>query len=107
LELLVHDDIPKQKMITERSIDFHHQFAIPVVASNNSYYIEKEDKYTQDVIMALGKGYEIENPDRPTLIAGDYSFLSEEEMQMLFGYLPSAIENTGKIADMVNIEIPM
>lgn len=28
-------------------------------------------------------------------------------MQTLFGYLPSAIENTGKIADMVDIEIPM
>jgi DNA polymerase-3 subunit alpha len=31
--------------------------------------------------------------------------LSEEEMQMLFGYLPEALENTKKIADRVNIEI--
>ncbi len=55
--------------------------------------------------MALGTGHEIENPDRPTLIAGNYSFLTEEDMQEIFGYLPEAIENTQKIADMVDIEI--
>jgi len=71
----VHDDVPKQKTITEKSIALHEAYNIPVVATNNCYYIEKEDKDTQDIIMALGKGYEVENPDRPTLIGGDYSFL--------------------------------
>jgi DNA polymerase-3 subunit alpha len=33
--------------------------------------------------------------------------LSEEEMQVIFGYIPSALENTQKIADRVDIEIPM
>lgn len=36
---------------------------------------------------------------------GDYSFLSEENMIEQFGYLPEALENTQKIADMVDIEI--
>jgi DNA polymerase III alpha subunit len=31
--------------------------------------------------------------------------LTEEEMQVLFGFIPEALENTAKIADMVNIEI--
>ena len=55
--------------------------------------------------MALGTGHEIENPDRPTLTRGDYSFLSEEEMTEIFGYIPEALENTGKIADMIDIKI--
>ena len=55
--------------------------------------------------MALGTGHEIENPDRPTLMNGDYSFLNEEDMQEIFGYLPEALENTQKIADMVDISI--
>lgn len=33
--------------------------------------------------------------------------LSEEEMQIIFGYIPSALENTQKIADRVDIDIPM
>jgi DNA polymerase-3 subunit alpha len=39
------------------------------------------------------------------LINWDYSFLSEDDMQMLFGFIPEALENTKKIADKINIEI--
>ncbi len=105
LELLYHDDIPKQKLITDKLIEINKKYSIPVVACQNCYYINKEDKVTQDIIKALWTWHELENPDRPTLINWDYSFASEEEMQMLFGFLPEALENTVKIAEMVNIKI--
>ena len=105
LELLYHDDIPKQKLITDTLIELHKNYNIPVVAANNCFYVDREDKKTQDVIMALGTGHELENPDRPTMMHGDYSFLDSEDMQMMFGFLPEAIENTKRIADMVDIEI--
>lgn len=105
LELLYHDDIPKQNFVTDEIIKISKKYEIPVVACNNCYYINKEDKKTQDVIMALWTWHEIENPDRPTLINWDYSFLSEEEMQTIFWFIPEALENTEKIADMVDIEI--
>lgn len=105
LELLYHDDIPKQKVVTDKLIELHKKYNLNVVATNNSYYIEKEDKNTQDVIQALWTWHEIENPDRKTLINWDYSFFSEEEMQMLFGFIPEALENTSRIAEMVNINI--
>ncbi|MCH8518427.1 DNA polymerase III subunit alpha [Candidatus Gracilibacteria bacterium] len=107
LELLYHSDIPKQEFITEKLIELHKKYEYPLVACQNVYYVEKEDKKTQDVIMALGTGHEVENPDRPTLIRGEYHFSSQEEMQMQFGFLPSALENTQKIADRVDISISM
>lgn len=102
---MYHLDIPKQELITKKLIEIGQNYDIPLVACQNSYYVEKEDKTTQDVIMALGTGHEIENPDRPSLTAGDYSFLDEESMQEIFGYIPEALENTKKIADMVDIQI--
>lgn len=105
LELLYHRDIPKQQLVTDKMVEIGQKYHIPLVACQNSYYIEKDDKTTQDIIMALGTGHEIENPDRKSLIAGDYSFLSEEQMQEIFGYLPDALENTQKIADMIDIQI--
>ena len=105
LELLDHSDIPKQALVTKELIRIGQKYNIPLVAAQNCYYIDKQDKETQDIIMALWTGHEIENPDRPTMINWDYSFLSEENMQMLFGYIPEALENTKKIADRVNIEI--
>ncbi|MBB1564739.1 DNA polymerase III subunit alpha [Candidatus Gracilibacteria bacterium] len=105
LELLYHDDIPKQNFVTDELIKISKRFDIPVAACNNCYYIEKQDKKTQDIIMAMGTGHEIENPDRPTMMNGDYSFLTEQEMQTIFGFMPEALENTQKIADMVDIKI--
>ncbi len=107
LEILYHEDIPKQKLITEKLIELGNKYDIPLVAAHNVYYVERDDKKTQDIIMALGTGHEIENPDRPTLMQGDYSFVWEEDMQEFFGYIPEAIENTQKIADMVDIHIEM
>lgn len=105
LEILYHLDIPKQELITKKLIEIGQKYDIPLVACQNSYYVDPEDKTTQDVIMALGTGHEIENPDRPSLMQWDYSFLSEEQMQEIFGYIPEALENTRKIADMVDIKI--
>jgi DNA polymerase-3 subunit alpha len=53
LELIYHEDIPRQRMITDRLIDLAKAHSIPVVATNNCYYIDKSDKTTQDVIQAL------------------------------------------------------
>jgi len=105
LELIYHDDIPKQQLITDTLIELSKKYDLQVVATNNCYYIDKEDKKTQDVIMALWTWHELENPDRPTLINWDFSFLTEEEMQTLFWFIPEALENTNKIAQMVNMEI--
>ena len=105
IELLYHDDIPKQKIVTNKLIALSEKHNIPVVATANSYYVNKDDKKNQDVIMALWTGHELENPDRPTMMNWDHSFLTEEEMQMLFGFIPEALDNTKKIADMIDIEI--
>ena len=105
VELLYHDDIPKQRYVTDYLIDLHRKYGFKVVACNNCYYIEKEDKTTQDIIMALWRWDIIENPDRKTLINWDYSFLDEEEMSSMFWFIPSSISNTQEICDKVDIHI--
>lgn len=102
---MYHDDVPKQNFITNTLIEYHKKHDLEVVATNSCYYLDEKDKKTQDIIMALGTGHELENPDRKTLINGNYAFKDEEEMQQLFGFIPSALSNTQKIADMVSIEI--
>jgi DNA polymerase III subunit alpha len=105
LELLYHDDIPKQRLVTDYIIELHKKHSFKVIAANDCYYIEKEDKKTQDIIKALWTGHQIDNPDRPTLMNWDYSFLSEEEMQMLFWFIPESLINTQEIADKIDIKI--
>ncbi len=105
LEILEHKDIPKQDLVSSRIIELHKKYHIPLVATNNCYYIEKEDKTTQDIIMSLWTGHEVENPDRNTLMNWDYSFLSPSEMAKIFWHIPESLENTLKILDSIDIKI--
>ena len=105
LELIYHEDIPKQKLVTDKLIKINSKYNINVVATNTCFYINKDDKKSQDVIMALWTGHEIKNPDRSTMINWDYSMLSEEQMQIIFWFIPEALSNTVKIANSIHIEI--
>jgi DNA polymerase-3 subunit alpha len=53
LELLDHRDIPKQDVVTNKLVEINKNYGIPVVACQNTYYINPEDKETQDIIQAL------------------------------------------------------
>jgi DNA polymerase-3 subunit alpha len=55
-------------LVTKELIRISEKYGVLVIAAQNTYYINREDNKTQDVIKALGTGHEIENPDRPTLI---------------------------------------
>jgi len=53
LELIYHDDVPKQRFVTDKLIELNSKYNISVVATNNCFYIEKTDAKTQDVIKLI------------------------------------------------------
>lgn len=77
-----------------------------VVATNNVYYIEESDAEARDLFSCIGDGRSLEDPDRPTLIDGNYALRSGQEMEELFAHIPEAIRNTTEINDKIRIDIP-
>ena len=81
---------------------------IPVVATNDFHYIEKGDAEAQDVLLCVQMGKFLVETDRLRMVdTPDYYLKSAEEMIEAFKELPEAIENTVKIADMCDLEIPL
>jgi DNA polymerase III subunit alpha len=70
------------------------------------HYARIEDAEAQDFLSCIGSGRRLDDPDRRTLIDGNYALRPAEEMQELFAYAPEACENTMKIMEMIDIEIP-
>jgi DNA polymerase-3 subunit alpha len=64
-----------------------------------------EDAEVQDMMSAVASGRELDDPDRSTLMNGDYSIRPSREMEELFVYAPRAYENTARIADMIDLVI--
>ena len=106
LEIGEHPDRGSQWAYNQRLVELSKLSGAPLVGTNDVHYAHIDDAEAQDFLSCIGSGRRLDDPDRKTLIDGNYALRSAEEMQELFAYAPEACENTLKIADMIDIEIP-
>ena len=104
LELQNHG-IPEQKFVNQSLVRIGKELDIPLVATNDIHYINAEDATAHDILLCIQTGKTVSDPDRMRYEGGQFFLKSEDEMRALFPYAPEAIENTGKIADMCNVDI--
>ncbi|MEX1014317.1 MAG: DNA polymerase III subunit alpha [Candidatus Paceibacterota bacterium] len=98
---------PHGKEIHESILELSKRLDIPVVATNDSHYIDREDQTAHEILLAIQTNNELENKDRFSLKEFDISLRSPEEMIEEFKDIPEAIENTIKIAEKCNVEIEL
>ncbi len=89
--LVIEDDIENAL------IDMAYEYDIPLVATNDCFFPNKEMFEAHDVLLCIAAGAYVSQTDRRQLTAEHY-FKSPEEMYELFADLPEAIENTINIA---------
>ena len=105
LEVQHHANIPEQKKVNKAIYALAKKTGAPVVATQDSHYLRKEDAEAQDVLMGINTGNTIDESGRLSMKDDDFSLRSSEEMRELFADHPEAIENTMKIADMCDVKI--
>ena len=107
LELGAHAALPEQKIINKALIELSQKTGAPIVATNDIHYVKKEDREAQDILVSVQTGSTVNDGERMTMKNEDFSMKSVEEMLAFFPEHPEAIENSEKIADIVDIQIPM
>ncbi len=103
LEIQDHG-MPEQKRINPLMIKLSKELDIPLVATNDVHYIEKEDNEVQDVIACISTKTTIDDPTRFKMDTDQAYLKTPEEMAELFAHIPEALENTVKIAQKCNEE---
>ncbi len=108
LEIQRHPNSEDLDKINHELIKLSRKFAIPIVATNDVHYVNKEDAYAQEILLCIQTQRTILEKNRPISMIDipDFYFKSAAEMKGIFIDLPEAIENTLKIADKCNLEIP-
>ena len=97
--------IPELERINQELIAMSSELDIPLVATNDVHYINREDASTHDLLMCIGTNTTIYD-DKRMKMAGDFFYLrSPEEMAELYRDIPQALENTEHIAGMCNLEL--
>ncbi len=107
LEIQQHENLQDQTAINPFIVQLSKETNIPLVATQDSHYLHKEDAHAHDVLLAVQTGNKITDTNRLSMRDNDYSFLNGEEMAEKFKDMPEAIENTALIADRCNLELTL
>ena len=99
-----NNGVPEQVMANQKLIMLSRELNIPLVATNDTHYLKKEDSYTHEILLCMQTGKKLTDPDRMKFQTNEFYLKSPEEMADYFKAFPEAIENTVKIADKCNFE---
>jgi len=108
IELQRHPNVDDLDRVNKDLVNLAKKYAVPLVATNDIHYLNSDDAYAQEVLLCIQTQRTIIEKDRSMSMydVPDYFFKTEGDMRDAFSDLPEAVENTNKIADMCNVEIP-
>lgn len=108
IELMRHNQEDENR-VNGALIDLARKHQVKTIASNNVFYINKEDANAHDILLCVrdgekqstpigrGRGYRFGLPNQ------DYYFKSGDEMKQLFSDYPEAISNISEVVDKIEI----
>ncbi len=104
LEIMRHP-MPEMDAVNPRLVELGRELDIPLVATNDTHYINQEDASAHDLLLCIGTNATV-NDEKRLRMPGDFYYLkSPEEMAAAYRDLPDAVENAGRIAEMCNLEL--
>lgn len=96
--------IEEQKRILPLLYKLSHETGIPLVATNDAHYINKEDSLMQRVLLCIQTGKTLDEPNGMGFATDEFYIKSGDQMAELFKAEPSAISNTLEIAERCNVD---
>jgi DNA polymerase-3 subunit alpha len=98
---------PEQEIINKGLQELSREFGVPLVATQDSHYLEPEDNEAQDIMVCVQTGKTVDDPKRLDMRGLDVSFASPQRMAEWFKDIPDALENTAKLADTVDLQLDL
>lgn len=107
LEVQHNPNIPKQRVVNENIFTLGKEMGVPIIATNDVHYVEKDDNKYQDILLCIQTKRLLSDSDRMSMMDEDFSFTSAEEMKNNFLDHPEVVENTLKVAEKCNFEMKL
>jgi DNA polymerase-3 subunit alpha len=116
IELQRHNILEQQK-INQVLLGFAKKYGVPVIATNDSHYTDKDDANAHDILLCINTGEKQATPGYDDIVNDDlntrnrrfkfpndqFYFKTTEEMKSLFSDVPESIDNTNLIVDRVEV----
>jgi DNA polymerase-3 subunit alpha len=97
--------IAEQVRTIPQLLDIAKKLQAPLLATNDSHYVHKEDAVAHDALLCVQTGTTIDDPNRFKFHGDEFYLKTADEMRRLFDELPEACDNTLWVAERCNVEI--
>jgi DNA polymerase-3 subunit alpha len=116
IEIQRHN-IKEQELINNTLMKFSKKYNVPVIATNDSHYVDKSDANAHDILLCINTGEKQSTPGFDDFVNDEiqvknrrfkfpneqFYFKTTEEMSQLFSDIPESLDNTNAIVDKVEI----
>lgn len=104
LEIQDHG-LEKQQQVNPRLVALSKRLTIPLVATNDCHYLQKEDARAHDILLCIGTGSTVNETSRLKYDTDQFYLKGEEEMLQTFREMPDAVHRTLEIAERCHFKI--
>jgi len=104
LEIQDHH-LEQDKRLTPALNRLSHETGLPLVATNDSHYLRKEDARAHEILLCVQTGKTVSDPNRMRWNTPDFYLKTRDEMMELFGELEDAVDRTWEIAQRCNVKL--
>ncbi|XOU95035.1 MAG: DNA polymerase III subunit alpha [Candidatus Kerfeldbacteria bacterium] len=107
LEVQHNPSIDHQAKVNEKIFTLGKELDIPIVATNDVHYLNKEDDEIHDILICLQTKRKQKDTDRMSYMGEDFSLKSADNMKLAFPNHPEVISNTLKVMERCNVELEL
>jgi DNA polymerase-3 subunit alpha len=97
--------LAEQRRVNPRLVELSRTTGIPVVATNDIHYTEKEHARPHDVLLCIQQQKVQTDTNRLKFDTDEFFLKSPEEMRSVFAEMPSACDATMEIAEACELEL--
>ncbi|MEH7108176.1 DNA polymerase III subunit alpha [Bacillus sp. JJ1764] len=99
--------IEEEAILRKELLALSEEFNIPVVATNRVHYLEQDDTFAQECLLAIKNGDKLQDDHREQLGSDQFYLKTAAEMVDSFSEIPQALENTLLIAQKCHVNMEL
>ncbi len=106
LELQDHG-LTEQRRLNAQLLRLAPEVGLPLVVTNDLHYVRQAQHEAHDVLLCVGTGNNLDTPGRMKFETSDFWLKPASAMEALFPDQREALLNTRRIAEMVDVKLPL
>ncbi len=97
--------LEQDKVVTPQLVRMASDLGIPLVATNDSHYLRRDDARAHEILMCIQTGKTMSDPNRMRFSHPEFYMKTRAEMMALFGEIPDAVDRPWEIAQRCQIQL--